>query len=342
MSDAGDYDTAEPRGGMHAGAAAIASLLPLLGSLCVHLATLLALVFWMMSPPPLAPSGEPERPVSIVLAKANAGQLIDYLDDTQESSSSPAAVNARTDQNNQTVDALPGKDVQVELPASFALPSTSGLALPGEGLLPAIEGSVGASRRLPSGIDEAAILAADARGRGGEGDTTGTPARLTLFGVPAQGRTFAMVIDRSASMGDQGLGAIRAAADELQKQLAGLNDQQRVQVIAYHAAPSQLSEGWLPATDANKEKLLRYLRGLPAFGSTKPRPEVIFLLTDGDDPGMDPGQLRVVRDLAVNKTVIHAIHFGRSHNLADENHFLRKVSGNSGGSYVFVNVDKLP
>jgi hypothetical protein len=354
MSDASANDPAEPGDGVRAGAIAVSSLLPLFGSLCIHLTTLLALVCWMIPPPESAPSGEPERPVNIVLAKATGDEKVDYLDDAPESSSSAAASASQPGQATQTASALPSEDASVEIPANFALPSTTGLALPGESFLPGMEGGTSSNRRLPSGIDEAAILAADARGRGGEGDTTGTPAGLTVFGAKARGRTFAMVIDRSASMGDQGLGAIRAAADELAKQLEALNDQQRVQVIAYHAAPSLLNESWLPATEPNKEKLLKYLRTLPAFGSTnhsaalvaalklKPRPEVIFLLTDGDDPGMDPGQLRIVRELAGSKTIIHAIHFGRSHSLADENHFMRKVSGNSGGSYVFVNVDKLP
>jgi len=37
-----------------------------------------------------------------------------------------------------------------------------------------------------------------------------------MFGLPsAEGRSFAFVIDRSASMGSGGLGAIQAAAKEL-------------------------------------------------------------------------------------------------------------------------------
>lgn len=354
MPDTGDHESTEPRGRVRAGAiAGISSLLPLVASLCIHLTTLLALVCWMISPPAAAPSGEPERQASIVLARPGSEQTVDYLDeaDPSESAATSAATATRA---TQPSDALPQEDASVELPANFALPANTGLALPGESLLPGIEGGASANRRLPGGVDEAAILAADARGRGNAEDTTGTPAGLTVFGAKARGRTFAMVIDRSASMGDGGLGAIRAAADELAKQLEALNDQQRVQVVAYHAAPSQLSANWLPATEPNKEKLLKYLLGLPAFGSTnhsaaiitalklKPKPEVVFLLTDGDDPGIDPGQLRVIRELAGGRTTIHTIHFGRAHNLADENHFMRKLANACGGSYVFVNVDKLP
>jgi hypothetical protein len=240
-------------------------------------------------------------------------------------------------------EALPS-DESFDLPANLQLPAMTGLALPGESILPGVEGGVAANRRLASGIDEAAILAEDARGRGNGTDTTGTPGGLTIFGAPARGRTFAMVIDRSASMGDQGLGAIRAAADELARQLDSLDEQQRVQLVAYHAAPSLLNNSWLAATPENKEKLLTYLRSLPAFGSTnhtaaltaalKFRPEVIYLITDG--------QLRIIRDLARGRTSIHAIHFGRGTTEPPAEHFMRKLAADNGGNYVYVNADKLP
>ena len=327
------------------------SLLPMLLSLCVHLSTLLFLVWWMI--PRLNASNSPEqvRHAEIVFAPAMASQAPDYLEDapaTEQSSPNRSSQSAPT---GAAADALPSAE-SVELPANVALPAATGLALPGESLLPGVVGSVGANRQLPSGINEAAILAEDARGRGTGADTVGTPGGLTVFGAQARGRTFVMVIDRSASMGDQGLGAIRAAADELAKQLQTLDEKQRVQVIAYHAAATQLDANWLPATPQNKQKLLTFLRSLPAFGSTnhtaaltaalKLRPEVIFLITDGDDPGMDPGQLRIVRELARGRTTIHAIHFGRGSEGAASDHFMRKLAADNGGGYVYVNADKLP
>jgi len=330
---------------------ALSSLLPLLLSLCIHLSSLLFLVWWMI--PGLAESStstEQVRQAEIVFARTTAREKTEYLEDSPDNSpaansSSRAAVPA------QAADALPA-DNQVELPANFQLPANTGLALPGESLLPGVEGSVAANRRLPSGINEAAVLAEDARGRGPGGDTQGTPGGLTVFGAQARGRTFVMCIDRSASMGAQGLGAISAAADELARQLDSLDEKQRVQIVAYHAAPSLLDAHWLPATPQNKERLLKYLRGLPAFGSTnhtaalttalKLKPEVIFLLTDGDDPGMDPGQLRIVRELARGRTSIHTIHFGRGSEPAANDHFMRKLAADNGGGYVYVNADKLP
>lgn len=332
---------------------ALASLLPMLLSLCIHLSTMLFLVWWMI--PGLAESSnqtEQVRQVGVVFSRANARESVEYLEDSpQDSAANSSQRAANSTAQAQSAEALP-EESQMELPANFRLPAATGLALPGESLLPGVEGGIAANRRLPSGINEAAILAEDARGRGQGGDTTGTPGGLTVFGAQARGRTFVMVIDRSASMGDQGLGAIRAAADELARQLDSLNEQQRVQIVAYHAVPSQLDAHWLPATAQNKERLLKYLRSLPAFGSTnhtaaltaalKLKPEVIFLLTDGDDPGMDPGQLRIIRELARGRTTIHTIHFGRGSEGGPSDHFMRKLAADNGGGYVWVNADRLP
>lgn len=332
---------------------AISSLLPMLMSLCIHLSTMLFLVWWMVPGREVSNATEPERRSRIVVAtKPSSQQKTKYL---EESPSTEASSASRAQSANpaapSTTEALPS-DESFELPANLQLPAMAGLALPGESFLPGVEGGVAANRRLPSGVNEAAILAEDARGRGTGTDTTGKPGGLNIFGAQARGRTFAMVIDRSASMGEQGLGAIRAAADELAKQLDSLDEQQRVQVVAYHAAPSLLNNNWLAATPENKHKLLTYLRALPAFGSTnhtaaltaalKLRPEVIFLITDGDDPGMDPGQLRIIRELARGRTSIHAIHFGRGTNEPPAEHFMRKLAADNGGNYVYVNADRLP
>jgi hypothetical protein len=330
---------------------AVASLVPLLLSLCIHLSTMLLLVWWMIPGREVSKTTEQVRSGEIVLVAANQQRAENFLEEAADANHAQANHSLQAAAATQSAEALP-REESFELPANFKLPATTGLALPGESLLPGVEGGVAANRRLPSGINEAAILAEDARGRGAGEAPIGTPGGLTVFGAQARGRSFVMVIDRSASMGDQGLGAIRAAADELARQLDSLDEKQRVQIVAYHAAPSLLDAHWLPATPQNKERLLKYLRGLPAFGSTnhtaalttalKLKPEVIFLLTDGDDPGMDPGQLRIVRELARGRTSIHTIHFGRGSESAASDHFMRKLAADNGGGYVYVNADKLP
>jgi hypothetical protein len=331
---------------------ALTRLSPALLSLFIHLTSLLTLAIWMVPRPATTASDEAPRQGEIVFARANSQQKTDYLDEaTEESRSAAPEQSAQATASNDASAALPSEQPP-ELPAAVQLPSGAGIGLPAETFLPGVEGGIAGGRNLPSGVNEAAILAEDARRRGAGAAPVGTPGGLTLFGAQARGRSFAMVIDRSASMGDAGLGAIRSAADELARQLESLDENQRVQVVAYHAATSQLDAHWLPATEPNKKKLLAYLRGLPAFGSTnhtaalvaalKLKPEVIFLLTDGDDPGMDGSQLRIVRELARGRTAIHAIHFGRGREAGPPDHFLRKLAADSGGGYAYVDVDTLP
>ena len=131
---------------------------------------------------------------------------------------------------------------------------------------------------------------------------------MSLFGSgSAVGRSFVFVIDRSQSMGGEGLGAIGAAAKELAVQLEQLTAQQRFQVVAYNQSVAMISEReLLPADDQNKDKLIRFVADTAAYGQTehmrgllvalKLKPEVIFLLTDGGDPVLDNSQLRAIRE----------------------------------------------
>jgi hypothetical protein len=326
----------------------VALVLPGMLSLVIHLSALLAIAWWMLPGPEQPAAAEIVRHAEIVLARATADDQTNYLDEAESSSASEASTSAATEAALATATPALPDDSSESLPNLVELPSREGVGLPSNDFLAGADSTAALSRQLPSGVNEAAILAEDARRRGISETPVGTPGGLTLFSAAARGRSFALVIDRSASMGDQGLGAIRAAANELTERLKTLDDRQRVQVLAYHAGVTQMQAAWLPATDPNKQKLVDFLRGLPAFGSTnhtsallaglKLRPEVLFLLTDGDDPGMDRSQLRIVREQARGRTTIHAIHFGRGPNQAGADHFMRKLAADNGGHYVYVDL----
>ena len=68
----------------------------------------------------------------------------------------------------------------------------------------------------------------------------------------AVGNSFVFVIDRSKSMGGEGLGALDAAGEELTTALARLEPAHRFQVIAYHRQPVYLGQRRL--LDATPEK----------------------------------------------------------------------------------------
>ncbi|WP_254508533.1 vWA domain-containing protein [Anatilimnocola floriformis] len=317
-------------------------LIPVLLTICLLQVTAIGILWWRSANKPRP------APVAEMSTAPEAESPAPVVEPSEPVEDPVAVIPPPTEL--PTTDHLP-KEVLLKFPSNFQLPATEDSFAAADGMLANTTG--GSARRNMLGGEQAGhYYPDDAMTRGSGGEPQGQPGNLQLYGTAARGRTFAMVIDRSASMGEQGLGAIRAAADELAHQLDSLDEQQRVQVVAYHQVPTLLDPQWLTATKENKERLLAFLRKLPAFGSTnhtaaltaalKLRPEVIFLLTDGDEPGMDPGQLRIIRELAKGRTTIHTIHFARGSEGSPKNHFLRKVAAENGGSYVFVNLDRLP
>jgi hypothetical protein len=222
----------------------------------------------------------------------------------------------------------------------------------GQPLVPGIQpGSASGRPKLPfSTIDEGAVLAADALVPR-EVQPTGPTAKLSIFGsADAEGRSFVFVIDRSQSMGGDGLGAIAAAARELAAEVGALTAEQTFQVVTYNQSAAYFSGRELvPATDENKAALVKFIAGTVAAGPTEHerglraalrlRPEVIFLLTDGGDPHLKPAQCAAIRDEAAGRTSIHCLHFGRgAGGAAASDHFLRRLAAENRGSYVYIDM----
>jgi hypothetical protein len=231
------------------------------------------------------------------------------------------------------------------------LPELAGSVPIGEGIITAPQiGSGGGPVRLPgSAAAEAAILAEDALVPR-EKIPTGPTAQLSLFGSQsATGRSFVFVIDRSNSMGGDGLGAIQAAAKELAARIDQLSAEQTFQVVAYNESVAYLTgRELIPASNENKRKLVNFIANLAAFGQTehsrgllsalRMKPEVVFLLTDGGDPPLDPGQLRTIREAAAGRTEIHCVHFGRGPS-SERGKFLMRLAGENRGSYVYIDMN---
>lgn len=250
---------------------------------------------------------------------------------------------------------------QPALPAEPAPPGVPGIGLPDrDELVVTYEKPLDSSSRHRAGggrpklpfslIDEAAILADDASLHR-PSLPSGPKVKLSLFGAPpAEGHSFVFVIDRSASMGSGGLGAIGAAAKELEAQLGSLTGDQLFQVVAYNQSAVYFTGRELvPATEGNKQALVAYVRNLADFGQTEHelglvaalrlKPEVIYLLTDGGDPHLKPGQLKYLREQAGERTAIHCLHFGTgSEDAIPPDHFLRRLATETRGSYAFISV----
>ena len=68
------------------------------------------------------------------------------------------------------------------------------------------------------------------------------------------------------------------------------------------------------------------------------KPEVIFILTDGGDPVLHPGQLRAIREEAAGRTSIYCIRFGRGPE-TEPLSFLARLAAENRGSYVYIDVN---
>lgn len=319
-------------------------------SLAIHLTACLFGVLFVTGTA-LLPAGNDEtgRGVEVVLARRSADNATAYFsadaaegaaDATDSANPSPAKSSA--------TDSLPDQPpLAADLPS---LPSLPGSAAPTEGLLaiPRLTGGGKSGAAGLPGLDEGAVIAADlAAQAAGGGGSSGPTATLKVFGSgPAVGRSFVFVIDRSKSMGGDGLDAISAAAKELSKAIEALSDEQKFQVVAYNEQIVYLDGRRLISADAdNRKRLIRFVQDLGAFGPTEHeralaaacslKPDAIFFFTDGGDPIMNAGQIgRIKRESP--KTAIHCIRFGAGTDT--EPNFLPALAEATGGSYTYVRV----
>jgi hypothetical protein len=320
-------------------------------SLAFHLlaAIMLALLIGGTSPP--SDIAEADRKASVVLVQRTGRQTQYFAEEQWHDALQPAApvvATAASASGGSADAALPAADAAPLLPGT-GLPKLPGALSSGEGLVAHPQPGAGRGRPIVlPGLDDAAILAEDAL-IPREQVPTGPTAQMSLFGAAAEGRSFVFVIDRSQSMGGDGLGAIQAAAKELAGQIDQLSPEQTFQVVAYNQGIAYLSgRELIAATDENKRKLIEFVKNLAAFGQTEHsrglaaalrlKPEVIYLLTDAGDPHLDNGQMRIVREQAAGRTTVHALHFGRGP-LESSEHFLARLAAENRGSYRYIDMD---
>lgn len=180
----------------------------------------------------------------------------------------------------------------------------------------------------------------------------GPIATTSIFGsAPLKGRKFVFVLDRSKSMGAGGLDVLSSAQVELFQALAPLSPENQFQIVAYHQQTVTLKERkLLPASEENKSEVNAFIQRLVPFGSTdheaglymalELEPDVIILLTDGDTPELNDGQIQALVRVTKGRAAIHCIQFGLA---ASEppGSFMRKLAAKTGGTYRYLDVGKL-
>ena len=182
----------------------------------------------------------------------------------------------------------------------------------------------------------------------------GGKARTSLFGLVGEGYKFVFLIDRSGSMGEEGRNSLRAVKTELIESLKNLDSVHQFQLIFYNQRPVLMNPAGRPGrlafgTDENKRRAARFLNSIKADGGTnheaalkmavRMQPDVVFLMTDADDPIIEPAQLAKIRHIAAG-IVINAIEFGSGPKPAGPS-FLADLARQNGGGYVYIDVSKL-
>ncbi|MEM9353531.1 MAG: hypothetical protein AAGA92_11005 [Planctomycetota bacterium] len=294
-----------------------------LTSVTLHAAAV-ALLLLVPAAKPRGAATEPTRQVGIVLKPADdsADRYIGEAESQQPSE--PVVETPRLDQSLPTLDDLPTL-ASVDLPSAGASPKLSG------------------SNGTPAG---------GARASGGRPSFLGNKARVSVFGVEGVGTRFVYVFDRSVSMEGRPLAA---AKRQLLGSLDALDSVHQFQVIFFNHQPKawDLTGGQNRiafATDRNKRLAARFVRGVSASGGTYRRlalanglalgPDVVFFLTDVDDPMSDADVASAIRQANNSGTSINTIEFGLARKPLGRN-FLATLAEGTGGRYGYVSLSDL-
>jgi hypothetical protein len=176
--------------------------------------------------------------------------------------------------------------------------------------------------------------------------------KVSVFGVEGTGNRFVYLFDRSASMEGAPLAAAKRQLIESLKSLENLH-QFHIIFFNHRLRSFDITSGGRRVafgTDRNKKLAERFVGGITADGGTDRfaalkqalayRPDVIFFLTDADDP-MSASEMREIERIQSRLgTAICVIEFGRAHTQPEKN-FLTELAALSGGQYGYVNTAKL-
>lgn len=175
-----------------------------------------------------------------------------------------------------------------------------------------------------------------------------------LFGIEAEGAKFVYVFDRSASMSIARGKPLAAAKKELIASLTPLERVHQFYLIFYNQEVRAFQPGGdsgklIFATDANKQAAERYINGIQPEGATdhyaalsialKMRPDVIFLLTDGDaKDDLTEAELAQLAKQNGAATKIHVIQFTADLPTGAN---LRTLAKDNGGEFKSVSLKEL-
>ncbi len=293
----------------------------------IHAVALLVLAMAMRYAPQRGTTAERSAEVGIALKHTDG--TTEYFESEADSGEAEASAADSPSPSDLLADVL--SDSSVADP-SDQLPKTTAAIGPST-----IEGNgplqPGAARGAPPG----------AGGFGGK-------AAVNVFGTTGVGYKFVYVFDRSLSMEGSGRSPLEVAKAAMITSLDSLEDTHQFQIIFYNETPQLANKtGKLNfATEQNKERARRFIGSITAFGRTehepalkmaiRMQPDVIFFLTDANEPQLNGRQLYEIHRRAEG-VQINAIEFGFGPEQGGDN-FLKKLARQNGGQYKYQDVTK--
>jgi len=290
-------------------------------SLALHAAAL-ASIGLATSPTPQGAANETTRTGGIVLVARQGGEA-DYFADQKS-----RVVQASYIAADETPSIQPPTPVGLSLPTAPTAPSTQAAAPKN-----ALTDRTNSTGAFPGRGHERAI-------------------ETQVFGVRGKGSRFVYVFDRSSSMEGAPLAA---AKRELIASLQSLQSVHQFQIIFYNQEPHVMpdfrgrSAAMVFADEPGKRLAASFIGSIFAHGATdhmqalrtalSMRPDVIFLLTDANEPQLRAGELIKIRQLNPG-TSINAIEFGIGP-AAPRYNFLQQLAAENGGQHVYVDVTRL-
>jgi hypothetical protein len=307
-------------------------------SLLLHVVTLLLLFTYLrnQTSEPAGFSDDPGREVGIVLKSSAIAESV-----RTERTEGPAA--------EEALDPTPTEET---LTSPLAAPATVSPAVP---MVTAdTPNIIGAGPIFPAGppADPRELIKSAGTNSVAGGLAAAVPG-AAFMGAKDNGTRVVFAIDCSASMSNHN--AMRSAKAALVSSLQSLSDTQQFQVIFYNQKPQPLSlrgtkgELYL-GTEVNKTLARQQIGGvMPDLGTDhlpalkmalRMGPEVLFFLTDADEPQLSSGELEEVQRLNRGRTRIHTIEFGTGGATTVDN-FLKKLARQNGGTYRYYDVKRL-
>ncbi len=218
--------------------------------------------------------------------------------------------------------------------------------------LPALIGPgepIGGKQRVTSGGGGNLIQPSEAGG-GAKIGGIGGPGETTFMNISGVGKTFVYLIDTSSSMHG---GRLKIAQSQLKASLRLLQPNQKFAVIFYNELRERLKlrrqaeQPMYFATDLNNQLASQEVDRITSDRGTehKPaiiealslKPDVLYFLTDGDEPALSAADLREIAR-HTGGTTIHVVKFGDGTVVSRQISWLERLAQQSDGEFREIKV----